>query len=75
MRNGGKKWSGSRSDSILLNILFFFQREMERFSRVEKAEEWEQHCSLIIVVVKTKKTTKKTTKKKLMQRPYLEQSA
>ena len=39
MRNGGKKWSGSRSDAIL----FFFQREMEeRFSRVEKAEEWEQ---------------------------------
>ena len=29
MQNGGKKWSGLCSNSILL-ILFFFQREMER---------------------------------------------
>lgn len=39
--------------------------------RGEKAEEYEQNDSLI--VVKTKKKTKKT--KKLIQRPYLEQSA
>ena len=44
MQNGGKKWSGSRSDSILFQFSFSFrERWNANVTRVEKAEEWEQY--------------------------------
>ena len=45
MRHGGKKWSGSHVPiQFSFSSLFLSERDFERVStRVEKAEEWEQH--------------------------------
>ena len=72
MQNGGKKWSGLRSNSILF-ILFFFQREMER----KRNARWKSK-RIRTTLLSHRRQNEEDDKEALrvvIQRPYLEQSA
>ena len=72
MRHGGKKWSGSHVPiQFSFSSLFLSERDFERVStRVEKAEEWEQHFHYRR---QNEEDDKEDDKEEVdVQRPYLE---